>query len=191
MFQARHHLESMSKNNGITEEILIALRRVIRAIDQHSRNLIQSHGLTGPQALMLTEIVRSKLITGSELAKRVSLSQATVTGILERLEKRGLLSRQRSDRDRRRIMVKITHAGSRILEDAPPLMQETFIERFAGLQEWEQTMILSALQRLVSLMDAKTIQAGPFLETNPINGKNDNGVTANGNIETAKNKIKR
>ncbi|MCG8125423.1 MAG: MarR family transcriptional regulator, partial [Candidatus Thiodiazotropha taylori] len=66
-------------HTDITEDILIALRRVIRAIDQHSRNLVQSHGLTGPQALLLTEIVRSGKITGSELAKRVSLSQATVT----------------------------------------------------------------------------------------------------------------
>ena len=50
----------------ISEEILIALRRVIRAIDQHSRNLVTSHGLTGPQALLLTEIVRSGSLTGNE-----------------------------------------------------------------------------------------------------------------------------
>ncbi|MCU7865318.1 MAG: MarR family transcriptional regulator, partial [Candidatus Thiodiazotropha sp. (ex Lucinoma borealis)] len=60
-----------SSEADITEAILIALRRVIRAIDQHSRDLVRSHGLTGPQALLLTEIVRSELLTGSELAKRV------------------------------------------------------------------------------------------------------------------------
>ena len=103
-----------------------------------------------------------------EIARAVSLSQATVTGILERMENRGLLARRRSDRDKRRIMVRITKNGQQILEDAPPLMQEAFVERFSSLQEWEQTMILSSLQRLVSIMDAKTIQAAPFLATSPI-----------------------
>jgi hypothetical protein len=47
-------------------------------------------------------------------------------------------------------------------------MQEAFVERFSSLQDWEQTMILSALQRLVSIMDARAIDAAPFLATNPL-----------------------
>ena len=61
----------------------------------------------------------------------------------------------------------------RILEEAPPLMQETFVERFSSLHEWEQSMILSALQRLVSLMDAKAIEAAPFLATSTLNPNNE------------------
>ena len=91
-----------------------------------------------------------------------------MTGILERMEKRGLLTRQRSDHDKRRIMVGITENGRQVLKDAPPLMQEAFVDNFSSLQEWEQTMILSSLQRLVSIMDAKAIQAAPFLATSPI-----------------------
>jgi hypothetical protein len=56
-------------------------------------------------------------------------------------------------------MVSITATGKEILRNAPPLMQEAFVEKFSCLQEWEQTMILSALQRLVAIMDAKSIQA--------------------------------
>jgi DNA-binding MarR family transcriptional regulator len=124
--------------------------------------------LTGPQLVILQEISRMGEVTAGEIAHAVSLSQPTVTGILERMENRGLLARRRSERDKRRIMVRITRNGQQVLDDAPPLMQEAFIERFASLQEWEQTMILSSLQRLVSIMDAKAIQAAPFLATSPI-----------------------
>ena len=84
------------------------------------------------------------------------------------MEKRGFLARKRSEHDKRRVMVRITDTGKQVLKDAPPLMQEAFVERFSSLQEWEQTMILSSLQRLVSILDAKAIQAAPFLETRPI-----------------------
>ena len=87
------------------------------------------------------------------------------------MEKRGLLSRRRSEHDKRRVMVCITDSGKQVLEDAPPLMQEAFVDRFSSLQEWEQTMILSSLQRLVSIMDAKAIQVAPFLATSPISNK--------------------
>lgn len=147
---------------------MIALRKIIQAIEMNSKKLVKRVGLTGPQLVILQEILRCGEVTAGEIAQAVSLSQATVTGILERMEKRGLLERQRSHRDKRRIMVRITDTGQNILEEAPPLMQEAFIERFSSLQEWEQTMILSALQRLVTIMDAKAIRAAPFLATSPI-----------------------
>jgi DNA-binding MarR family transcriptional regulator len=153
---------------SVSDSVMIALRKIIQAIDMNSRKLVKRVGLTGPQLVILQEISSLGEVTAGEIARAVSLSQATVTGILERMEKRGLLARQRSDSDKRRIMVRITDSGKRILEEAPPLMQEAFIERFENLQDWEQTMILSALQRLVTLMDARAIQAAPFLATSAL-----------------------
>lgn len=147
---------------------MIALRKIIQAIDMNSKKLVKRVGLTGPQLVILQEMARGGEVTPGEIARAVSLSQATVTGILERMEKRGLIARQRSRQDKRCIMVRITGAGHKILEEAPPLMQEAFVERFSNLQDWEQTMILSALQRLVSILDAKSIQAAPFLATSHI-----------------------
>jgi DNA-binding MarR family transcriptional regulator len=155
-------------NRTVSDSVMIALRKIIQAIDTNSKKLVKRVGLTGPQLVILQEITRMGEVTAGEIAQAVSLSQATVTGILERMEKRGLLARRRSERDKRRIMVRITRNGQQVLDDAPPLMQEAFVDRFSDLQEWEQTMILSALQRLVSIMDAKAIQAAPFLETSPI-----------------------
>ncbi len=154
-----------ASGRAISDSVLIALRKIIQAIEMNSKKLVKRVGLTGPQLVILREIERRGEVTAGEIARAVSVSQATVTGILDRLENRALLVRQRSARDKRSIIVSITASGRQILQDAPPLMQEAFVERFCSLKEWEQTMILSALQRLVAIMDAKTIQAGPFLAT--------------------------
>ena len=154
-----------NNNNSISDRVLIALRQIIRSIDIRSKRLVKQFGLTGPQLLILQEIAGAGEITASELAKAISLSQATVTGILERLEKRNLIARRRSNSDRRRVKVSATTTGQRLLEAAPPLMQESFLEQFDRLQNWEQHMILSTLQRLVAMMDAKQIKAAPLLTT--------------------------
>ena len=155
-------------NRTVSDSVVLSLRKIIQVIDMNSKKLVKRVGLTGPQLVILQEISRFEEVTAGEIARAVSLSQATVTGILDRMEKRGLIARQRSDSDKRRIMVRITETGKKILEEAPPLMQEAFVERFSNLQEWEQNMILSALQHLVVLMDAKTIQTAPFLPPSTI-----------------------
>lgn len=159
-------------NRSASDSVMIAIRKIIQAIDMNSKKLVKRVGLTGPQLVILQEIAACgafEEVTAGKIARAVSLSQSTVTGILDRLQKRQLISRRRSDGDKRRILVSITDDGKQIVEEAPSLMQETFVERFSNLHEWEQSMILSALQRLVSLMDAKAIEAAPFLATQAIN----------------------
>ncbi|MEJ2402865.1 MAG: MarR family transcriptional regulator [Candidatus Thiodiazotropha sp.] len=153
----------MPVNAHLSEEILIALRRVIRAIDQHSRNLVQSHGLTGPQALLLTEIVRSGGLTGSALARRVSLSQATVTDVVKRLESRQLLVRHRDEVDRRKIILRASEAGEQLVQQSVPLLQERFQSRLDELQDWERNQLLSSLQRIAEMMNAQDLDASPML----------------------------
>lgn len=153
---------------SVCDEVLIAIRKIIQSIDLHSRYLVRQVGLTGPQLVILQELSKLGEVSVGELSKAISLSQATVTGILERLAKRGLITRRRSDIDRRRVLVQATQECEALIKNAPPLMQEAFIKRFENLQDWEQMMILCSLQRLVSMMDAKSLAAAPFLTTEPI-----------------------
>ena len=145
--------------------MLVALRRVMRAVDLHSRRLVQSHGLTGPQAVILGEVVASQGLTAGDLARRVKLSQATVTDIVKRLEARGVLCRSRDIQDKRRVLISTTKAGQQIFASAPPLLQETFVTRFESLPDWEQTLLLSAMQRIAALMDAEGLEAGALLSS--------------------------
>jgi DNA-binding MarR family transcriptional regulator len=149
--------------DAVSEQVLTALRQIIRAIDRQSKNLEKKYGLTIPQLVVLKETEKGRELTVGEIAKKVSLSQATVTTILDRLESRGLVERHRSSEDKRRVMVRTTPHGNDILKDSPSILQEHFLRQFGKLAEWEQSLILSSLQRIVSMMNAEDIEAVPHL----------------------------
>jgi DNA-binding MarR family transcriptional regulator len=157
--------ESSIASQHRCKKMLVSLRKIIQAISLHSRNLHRKYGLTGPQLVILSDIASHQPLSVTQLAKSINLSQATVTGILNRLEKKGLVVRERDKVDRRRVMIRITPKCHEILSKAPPALQETFVEDYANLPEWEQLMILSALERVVDLMAAGKIDAVPFLST--------------------------
>ncbi len=116
---------------------------------------------------MLREIGRNETSVGA-LAKAASLSQATVTGILDRLETRGFVERRRGDNDKRQVFVRATRAGTRMLQHAPRLLQDSFVVHFTGLAEWEQTQLISSLQRVVTMMEATGLEVSPVLAAGPI-----------------------
>ena len=83
-------------------------------------------------------IVESDEPTVSEVSRQVSLSQATVTNILNRLEGHGLIRRQRSAEDKRRVNLRVTSQGQSVLDNAPKPLQEGFVARFNQLEAWEE-----------------------------------------------------
>jgi DNA-binding MarR family transcriptional regulator len=149
----------------IEDHIVAAIRRIIRAIDIHSRRLVAEHGLTGPQLATLREVARLDGASAGALARAVNLSHPTVTGILDRLEKRGLVSRLRSGTDRRSVNVYISDTGRALLTAAPSLLQDHFCSELARLEDWEQTTMLAVLQRIASMMDAEGIAAAAVLSS--------------------------
>ena len=155
------------------EEVLIALRRVIRATDLHSKYLAKTTGLTAPQILLLQTLRDKGQITIGELAQELSLSQATVTTILDRLEKRQLIYRQRSDSDKRKVHAFLTEQARETLKNAPIPLQEQFTRQFSALQDWEQTMIISSLKRVAQMMDAQDIDASPVLDVGVLDRQDD------------------
>ncbi len=150
------------------EDVLISLRQIIRATDLYSRKLSKVSGLTSPQLLIMQAIGAKGEITMGDLANEVSLSQATVTTILDRLEKRHLIERKRGESDKRRVYATLTPDGSGIIEQAPTPLQEEFIDRFDRLEDWEQSLILSSLQRVAAMMNAEEIDASPMLDLGAI-----------------------
>ena len=156
------------------QEVLIALRRVIRATDLHSKYLAKTSGLTAPQILLLQTIRDKGQITIGEIANEMSLSQATVTTILDRLEKRKLVTRERSEQDKRKVHAYLTEGATDILKNAPIPLQEHFTRQFSDLQEWEKTMIISSLQRVAQMMDAQHIDAAPLLDVGTLDRQGTN-----------------
>ena len=146
------------------DEVLVSLRRVIRATDLHSKHLAKTTGLTAPQILLMQTIRDKGQVTIGELANEISLSQATVTSILDRLEKKGFVYRERSVEDKRKVHAYLSEPALEVLKKSPTPLQEHFTRQFSDLQDWEQTQIISALQRVAQMMDAQHIDASPVLD---------------------------
>ncbi len=163
----------MQSSQGLENEIVAALRRIMRAVELHSRELVDEHGLTGPQLAVMKAIARLETASVTAIARAVFLGRPTVTRVLTRLERRGLVERTRSPHDRRSVIVKVTHRGYEILEHAPSLLQERFRDELARLEDWERTTILSTLQRIATMMDAESIPASPVLASGPLTGADE------------------
>lgn len=149
--------------SDLQDHVLVSLRRIIRATDLHSRKLGKRTGLTTPQLVIIKAIAELKDPTVSDIAKAVSLSLATVTTILNRLEANELVHRERSSIDRRRVIVTLTEKGEAMDASAPKPLQDSFVGRFTKLEVWEQHQIVAALERVATMMDAEELDAAPLL----------------------------
>ena len=158
----------MGTTLSMENQIVAAIRRIMRAVDLHSRRLAEEHGLTGPQLATLQAAANLGESSTGTLARAIHLSGPTVTGILDRLTKRGLVDRTRNGHDRRSVTVRLTSDGEDVLAAAPSLLQDRFRQELVSLEEWEQTTILATLQRIAAMMDAESLDASPLLVPGPL-----------------------
>ena len=162
-----------AKPHDRTDESLIALRRILRATELYARDLAQAAGMT-PAQLRVLQIVDEKAgTTPKTLANQMSVSQATVTALVDKLVASGMVERVSSELDRRQINVVMTALGQSTLEHAPDALQQRYVRAFAELADWEQAQLVSSLERVAGMLDAKDIDASPVLTTGEIPaGKN-------------------
>lgn len=145
------------------DEILIALRQITRAIDLYSKKLQKQTGLTTSGLLVMDAIKRLDSPTPSSVAKEIVLSQATVTNIVDRLQKNGMLRREKTGTDKRTVNLALTDEGLEKLDTSPELLQTEFLREFRKLASWEQQMLVASLTRLASMMNAEGLDAAPIL----------------------------
>ena len=152
--------------SDLENQVLTSLRRIIRATYLHSRKLEKQSGLTTSQLIIIQAVNALRDPTVSAIAHAASLSPATVTTILNRLEKNGLVSRCRSATDRRRVIVTLTDAGAAICVKAPRPLQDQFVDRFNRLPSEQQNQIVKALDGVATMMDVKVTDAAPMPQSN-------------------------
>ena len=143
---------------------LVALRRILRVTELNSRKLAQQSELTASQLLLLKHVGQHGQALPSAIAKAIELKQATITVLINKLEEDGLVTRNRDTEDRRRVWVRLTNAGREALGRSPDLLQNRFEHGFEQLEEWEQSMIITTLERIASLLDAAGVDAAPVLD---------------------------
>ncbi len=148
--------ESDSKRDAFFDSygfrILKALRRIMHASDSHSRKLNEQFHITAPQMLCLYSLVKDGIETQSELVKHIDLGASTINGIVDRLEEKGLVRRERSQQDRRRVLLQVSEKGLSLTRSASALLQANFSQALRALPELEQATIALSLERVVELM---------------------------------------
>ena len=150
-------------DSELTDGVLVALRRIIRATDIRSREIAKQTGLTTAQLVVLRAIAKLGEVTTKTISEEVSLSPATVTTIMDRLSERGFVERYRSESDRRVVHTRLTSKGRSTLSQAPILLHELFSERFSNLSQADQRAIVETLDRVARMMDADELDAAPLL----------------------------
>jgi DNA-binding MarR family transcriptional regulator len=150
--------------NKRSDAALIALRRILRVTELSSRMLARDSELTASQLIVLQRVAEEGKVLPSSIAKSVGLQQATITVLINKLEEGGLVTRRRDTEDRRRVWIELTAQGRDALEKSPDLLQNRFENAFDNLEEWEQSMLVAALERVGTLLDAGSIDAAPVLD---------------------------
>lgn len=149
------------------QEVLRALRRILRATDLHSGHVLRQTGLTATQLQVLHTLSREAMTAG-ELAREMCISQATLSDVLDRLAHRQLLTRQRQERDKRRVVVTLTEAGHTLLAATPNVLHADFLAKYSALPEWERLMILASLHRVAELMNAADLDVAAVLDVSEL-----------------------
>lgn len=155
--------------------ILRALRRITRSIALHSKQLAACSHITAPQLVCLHTIIASGPLTATAISREIHVSPSTVVGILDRLEEKGLITRQRGREDRRIVFVSATQEGVQLAAQAPSPLQKTLADALNELPELEQATITLSLERIVDLMEKRgpagtapaTAESSPMLEVPP------------------------
>jgi len=147
-----------------SQKALVLLRQIIRSTDMQDKDISRSTGVTPPQLMVMQTLRENTQLTTGELAKEMVLTQATVTSILDRLERKELISRERGKEDKRKVWVSLTEKGTELMKGAPTTQQDIFVRNFEDMQNWEQSMIVSSLERIAFMLNAQPLDAAPLLD---------------------------
>jgi DNA-binding MarR family transcriptional regulator len=148
--------------------ILRALRRVLRQVELSGKELEAAHGITAPQLLSLLVICERGSTTQAELSRRILLSASTLVGVIDRLESKGLVLRQRDIADRRRIHLVPTDRGRQVVAVAPLPLHERLVRGLAGLVPDRREMLAGHLEALVDILGANDVDDAGVLAAGPI-----------------------
>lgn len=166
----------MDENVPVIGEIVDNLRRIFQVVHGQSKKSERATGLTGPQLWAIKIIADHAPIRVSDLAARMYLHPATTVGILDRLEKKGLVARVRSQKDRRGVEVTLTGSGTALVAKAPQVAQGLLVAGLERLSLRRLKSINSGLVQMVKILGAQEMPPCLFFSSEvnrPVEGTLD------------------
>jgi DNA-binding MarR family transcriptional regulator len=133
------------------EEISFLLKTINKKIHKEFHKIIDSYGITVPQMLVLRALIKEGNLPISEISKRLGLTNSTVSGIVDRLEKEGYVERNRDDKDRRVVYVCLTEKIQRMKREIPVLGPDYFSDSIKDLGPEKVDQIIESLTILANI----------------------------------------
>jgi DNA-binding MarR family transcriptional regulator len=142
----------MSKisTNAIARELSLLIPKLITGV---RASFFEIEELTNRQIIVLLFIYESGVANISSIAKNFSVSLATITGIVDRLVKRGYLKRKRDTRDRRIVYVSLSSKGARFVGDFLSIVRKRWKNVLKFLNEQERRAYLKILKKIVKALN--------------------------------------
>lgn len=148
--------EINSRSHAVTQQ----LRIVFKAMQAHSKTVEKACGLSSAQLWMLYEVAQTPGLKVSQLATLLSIHASTCSNMLDKLERKDLISRDRSKTDQRSVHLYVTEAGKELLTKAPSPPQGKLSEALERLGEEQLTSLESGLGSLIATLNLKDDKAG-------------------------------
>ena len=145
-------------------EIMQSLRRVIKAIHDYSRDVSDNFGITAPQLWALKTISLHRSLSQGELSEKMYLHPSTITGVVNRLEKKGYVERDRNQKDRRVVKVRLTPKGKALAKKTPNPIQGKMIYGLKNLKKRDLNSIYRSIQKLVTIMEVQNVKVTFFFD---------------------------
>ncbi len=136
-----------------TREIIHSIRRIVQAGEHYSKELEKTFGVSTPQLACIQVLHEQGSLPLSKIAKQIMVNSSTVTGIIDRLEKKDLVTRVRDPHDRRMITIELTNTGTRLAKKAPSLIPLSIMQGLKSLPEEDFNKVVYGLHKLASLLD--------------------------------------
>ena len=138
------------------------LRRVVQALHAFSQDVYRQFGLTGPQLWALKTLQRAGRLSSGQLARALAVHQSSVSILIDRLVKRGLVQRIRARGDGRFVHLELTKRGLALSGMAPDPAQGRLLHGLQAMSRAEVSGIRRAVDRLVTVMEAEDTTARFF-----------------------------
>lgn len=151
-------------------EILVKLRKIIRSINLESKKIQKEFGISIPQLLVLQYLSEQEdyKASGKAIKNYINLNASTVSGIVYRLEDKGLVARLPNVKDKRGMFVTLTAKGAELLKESPTTLQEKMSTRLKLLTPKQIEDLDNSIEILTRLMDAEDVDAAPLIAINEL-----------------------
>lgn len=137
------------------KEIIFSIRKLMQAGEFYTKELNKKYQVSAPQLNCLISLYENGHLPPSQIAKYIMVKSSTVTGIVDRLEQKGLVKRFRNSPDRRVITIELTDSGKNLAKNAPPPIQQKIIDGLKKLTKDELDQIIFSLTKLTDMLDVQ------------------------------------